>query len=396
MKVRVDHKRRLEKIRQYLSENKLKALATFETYNVLYTSGFIMDTAFVERPFAAVIPAEGAPYMILCELSTYSSKFAIEQGLCWIDDIVFYSEHPRVSKRVHTVKEWNRLFHEALAQRGLKGSIGVDRMSLATSVATQTGGLQFVDCSEFIRDMRKIKSEEELDILRKCAQASDVGNERLAEVLADGKYHHEIESEVWEAVWKELVKYGTDNYVGLNEYIMGSGPYVVAPHSAPGNAGRKLQKGDVVITGVFPRINGYSSENERTWFIGEPTQHQVKAFNVMKKATEACIEAAVVGNRWADIDAAAQRVYEDAGYAEYILHRTGHGKGLEGHEYPFDMAFNMEPLKPGMVSSAEPGIYMPGTGAFRFADNIIITTGKAEHVTSLKYKDLDRVTIRRK
>lgn len=398
MKIRVNHKKRLDKIRQYLIENDLNALAVFESHNIIYVSGFKMDVSFGERPYVAIIPADGDPYMILCELSTYSSKFAIEKGLCWIDDVIFYSEHPRISKRVYTVHQWNRLFHEELSRRGLKGAIGVDRISLATSVVTQKGGLEFVDCSEFIREMRNIKSEDELEILRKCAKVSDIGNERFAEVFAEGKYHYEVELEVTKTLWEEAIKrYGKENYIVVSGTIFGSGPYVLAPHSAPGNLERKLEEGDVAITNSWLGINGYRIENERTWFIGEAKENQVKAFNVMKKACTACIEAAVVGNRLADIDAAAQRVIEDAGYGEYMLHRTGHGKGIgdvsDGHEYPYDMPFNMEPLKPGMVLSAEPGIYIPGLGGFRFADNIIITSGKAEHITSLKFKNLENVII---
>ena len=359
-----------------------------------------MDVSFGERPYTAGIPVEGDPYMILCELSTYSSKFAIEKGLCWIDDIIFYAEHPRVSKRLYTVQQWNRLFHEALSQRGLKGTIGVDRMSLATAFVTQKGDVDFVDCSKFLREMRNIKSEDELDILRKCAEVSDIGNEKFAEVFAEGKYHYEIEQEVTKTLWEDAIKrYGKENYILASGTIFGSGPYVLAPHSAPGNLGRPLQKGDIAITNSWIRINGYRIENERTWFIGEPTKDQVRAFDVMKKANIACIDAAVVGNRLADIDAAAQRVIEDAGYGEYILHRTGHGKGIgdisDGHEYPYDMPFNFEPLKPGMVLSAEPGIYIPEIGAFRFADNIFITTGKAEHITSVKYKELENTIIRK-
>lgn len=400
MKVRVNHKRRLERIRQYLNENDLKALAVFQHYNVIYVSGLIVDVAFGERPYVAVIPADGDPYMILCELSTYYSKMAIEKGLCWINDLIFYAEHPRVSKRLHTVKEWNHLFCESLSERGLKGAIGVDRMSLATSVVTETEVLKFVDSSEFMRQIRSIKSEDELDVLRKCGEVSNIGNEKFAEVLAQGKYHHHIELEVMKALWDNAIeKYGADNYVKVTAIINCSGPYVLAPHGAPGNLGRKLRTGDIAITSSDVSINGYSNENERTWFIGEPTENQVKAFTVLRKANTACIEAAVVGNRLADIDAAAQRVIEDARYGEYILHRTGHGKGMgdvsDGHEYPYDMPFNLEPLKPGMVLSAEPGIYIPGVGGFRFSDNIIITRRKAEQITSEKYKDLEDVIIRK-
>lgn len=140
------------------------------------------------------------------------------------------------------------------------------------------------------------------------------------------------------------------------------------------------------------RLNRYGVENERNYIVGKPTEKQRKIFEVMKeaqmKATEMCVE----GNRLSDIDSAAQAVIESAGYGDYIFHRTGHGIGLGGHEYPDDMAYNHRPLKAGMVLSSEPGIYIYGYGGFRHSDTVIVGKNKPEVATKFT-KELEGLTI---
>lgn len=84
----------------------------------------------------------------------------------------------------------------------------------------------------------------------------------------------------------------------------------------------------------------------------------------------------------ADIDSAGQRVYEAAGLGDYVFHRTGHGIGIGGHEYPDDMAFNYRPLVAGMVFSSEPALFIPGVGGFRHSDTVIVGKERPEPVTN--------------
>ncbi len=123
------------------------------------------------------------------------------------------------------------------------------------------------------------------------------------------------------------------------------------------------------------------TENERTFFVGQPDDRLAHAFDTMVAAQQAAIDAMRLPNRVCDFDAAAQTVIERAGYGAYINHRTGHGIGLAGHEYPDDTAFNYRPLAPGMVFSAEPGIYFPDLGGVRHDDTVFVTDGDPEVVT---------------
>ncbi|RJS88570.1 aminopeptidase P family protein, partial [Candidatus Bathyarchaeota archaeon] len=97
--------RRAERIKEYLTERELEALAVMDNLNFTYVTGFFLDTAPWERPVVAVIPADGEPFMVLCELSTNHVRFALEQGRGWIKDVRFYAEHPRQVNRLYTVRE---------------------------------------------------------------------------------------------------------------------------------------------------------------------------------------------------------------------------------------------------------------------------------------------------
>jgi Xaa-Pro aminopeptidase len=114
---------------------------------------------------------------------------------------------------------------------------------------------------------------------------------------------------------------------------------------------------------------------------------------VMTRAQAAAIETMCLPNRVCDFDEAAQAIIEGAGLGAFINHRTGHGIGLAGHEYPDDTALNYRPLAPGMVFSAEPGIYFPDHGGVRHDDTVFVTDGAPEVVTQFP-KDRAWLTVR--
>ncbi len=149
--------------------------------------------------------------------------------------------------------------------------------------------------------------------------------------------------------------------------------------------------GHFLVNIVIPRLNGYGCENERTFFVGTPGKEQASAFEAAAEAQAAAAEAFVTGATAADVDAAAQQVFERRGFADKVIHRTGHGIGLAGHEHPDDIAFNYRPLVENEVWSCEPGIYLYGVGGFRHDDTVIVKQERAEITTKFP-RDLESQT----
>lgn len=121
---------RAKRVRQYLKESGLEALAVFTPENLTYLSGFMLDVAPWERPVACVIPRDGEPFLLLNELSTNHIRLAVERGTCWITDYALYVEHPRQVHRCPTRQEWGWLLGDLLRRHGVgRGTIGVDSMA---------------------------------------------------------------------------------------------------------------------------------------------------------------------------------------------------------------------------------------------------------------------------
>lgn len=387
---------RAEKIREYLAENDLEALAVTSKPNFDYVTGFFVGTSFWERPVVAVIPLDYEPFMVLNELSTNHVEFSRNKGRGWIDDVKIYTEHPRQTNRLYTVTNWSTLVSKTFRERGItKGKIGVDsnQSFLKKKLKDDLPDLSFVDAGRLLREMRLVKTDAALDLIRKAGELSDWGQEKLKELIAEGKTPIGIGTETAHLLAKEA----TDRYPEYQIYtsagFTGTGPHAAMPHGVGGYTGRKLKEGDTLVNGVGVSLNQYGVENERTFILGKPTERQKKVFNVMKEAQENAVEMCVAGNKVSDIDSAAQKVIENAGYGDYIMHRTGHGMGLRGHEYWDDIAFNHRKLEAGMVTSVEPGIYIKGFGGFRFSDTVIIGKEEPEVVTEYS-KDLNDLTVK--
>jgi D-alanyl-D-alanine dipeptidase len=136
-----------------------------------------------------------------------------------------------------------------------------------------------------------------------------------------------------------------------------------------------MARGDVVVCDFGGAWNGYHSDVTRTVVVGEADARAVEVHSVVAEANRAGREAVGPGVECQEIDRAARRVVDEAGYGEFFIHRTGHGIGLEVHEHPYIVEGNDEPLAPGMTFSIEPGIYLPGRFGVRIED--IVACGES-------------------
>lgn len=382
---------RTRRAQQHLEEHGLEALLVTMPDNFYMVSGFHLDVAPWERPVAAVIPREGDPFLVMNELSTHHLMMAEERDTLFIKDYAIYLEHPRAMPRTYTRDQWAVLLAEKLRSRGIKrGTFAVEGNGPA-ALKSAMAHVEFVDVTPWLIEMREVKYPEELEIMRLCGELTDWAQDRYMELLKPGMNVMAFDFEIAKLTAEEGARrYPKDRWE--IRVRSSSGPSSSAPHGSGANCAEQFEQGHGVVNIIVGRLNGLVVENERTLFVGQPkTDEQRRAYDA---ATEACIAAGemmVAGNTVADADAAAQQVIEKAGFGENIRHRTGHGMGIAGHEFPDDMAFNYRPFKENEVYSCEPGIYLYGVGGFRHDDTVIVGKERPEIITNRSKKFEDQV-----
>ena len=154
------------------------------------------------------------------------------------------------------------------------------------------------------------------------------------------------------------------------ETIVAAGANSAIPHHRPTDA--VLAKGDLVKIDFGALVGGYHSDMTRTFVLGSPADWQREIFEVVAAAQVAGRRALHVGAALADVDAAARRVIDDAGYAEHFGHGLGHGVGLQIHEAPGINSSAAGTLPAGAVVTVEPGVYLPGRGGVRIEDTLLV------------------------
>lgn len=382
---------RAKRIREWLGERELHALVVTTPMNFYMVSGFHLDVEPWERPVAAVIPADGEPFMVMNELSTNHLRFAEERKSLFITDYSIYSEHLRMANRIALRHQWAEVLATRLAERGIRwGKVAVEGAG-PTDLLRANPKLQFEDATRFLVEMREVKYPEELAIMRDAAELTDYGQDRYMELLKPGMNVKAFDFQIAALIMEEGARRFPEERVEVRMMAL-AGANSASPHGTGADAGETFQVGDGVVNIIIVRLNGLVIENERTLFVGEPRDEvQVRAFNAATAACEAAAAQMVAGNPVASADAAAQQVYEEAGFAEYINHRTGHGIGIAGHEFPEDMPFLHRPFKEREVYSSEPGIYLWGVGGFRHDDTVFVGAKEPEVVTKRSKKLEDQI-----
>jgi len=385
-----DH--RLQLMRELMDRDGLDALAFTGADFFQFATNFSTDVLPWERPILCVVPRDGAPFAVLNELSTNHWRYAAEDGRLWVADAHFYAEHPRSANRLPLASQWPDLVAGLLRRAGLGAArIGTEGSAMLSRAAALLPRVRLEGAVDGMRSLRWVKHADEIALMRQVAALSDWVQDRYREAIRPGRMVQEMDM----AMATLMAEEGGRRFPGEHLEIMRcwtlSGPASAAPHGDGRQAGAVIERGHGLVNIVIPRVNGMVVENERTWFCGKPTPRQASLFQAAVDASAAAAAAAVTGAPVCGIDAAAQAVIERAGYGAHTLHRTGHGMGLLGHEFPEDMAFNTRPLLANEVYSAEPGLYVFGLGGFRNDDTVVV--GDVPEVLTRAPMDLASQTV---
>jgi Xaa-Pro aminopeptidase len=255
--------------------------------------------------------------------------------------------------------------------------LSVRRFTRVQAVAPK--GAHLVAAEPFLERLRAVKDAVEIGIYRAATA-------RLAEVcagvprmLAKGRAERDIAAEIE----FELKRHGFQR--PAFDTIVASGPNSAMPHARPTD--RLLGEGDPVVLDFGGVYAGYCVDLTRTGFIGHPPEAFLELFDAVADAQTAAIEAVKEGARAADIDAIACGRLIARGLEGAIAHATGHGLGIDVHEYPRigrPAARAEDPvLQAGMIVTIEPGAYVRGVGGVRIEDDVLVSATGGDVLTDI-------------
>lgn len=225
--------------------------------------------------------------------------------------------------------------------------------------------IELVPTDSLIEDLRMVKDADEIARIEAACAVVDRAFDYILPFLKPGAVERDVMLELeWYLRKNEGAEIAFDT-------IIASGPRAALPH---GRASlRAMQKGDFVTLDFGARLNHYCSDITRTVVLGEPTDEQRRVYQTVLDALFKGIEAIRPGVAGKDVDAVAREFIREAGYGDYFGHGLGHSLGRTVHDGPALSPSSEVTLTSGMVTTVEPGIYIPGWGGVRIEHDVLVT-----------------------
>jgi Xaa-Pro aminopeptidase len=356
----MEHARRIDALLERMREDELRLILLFDRDNIRYFTGFRLNR--VVTSVLAISLEEGPTYFV-AKLDLNRAKRDV-----WIERVIPFSED---------TPNYLDALRPLFGNSGKR--IGVEKDSLTLAQAEylrgfSSGKSEFVDVRAITSELRAIKSDEEILSLRRAAEIASNAMGLVQGAIRPGIREAEL------SAWAEYLM-GKEGAEGSSfEPFLMSGENAWLPQRI--SSQKLLAEGELGLLDMGAIYDGYCSDTTRTFAIGKISSEQERIFRVARKAQQAGIEAIRPGVRACDVDAAARTVIEDAGFGEYFPHLTGHGIGISSHEVPIADRGVETILQPRMVLTVEPGIYLPGVGAARVEDMVVVTDSGCELLTS--------------
>lgn len=350
-----ERKARIEKARRLMRDNKIGAIYLEAGSSMFYFTG--MRWSLSERMFGLVIPARGEIAWICPKFEEERARELIKIG----EDVRTWEEDESPYRKVA----------EVFRDRGLRtGRIGIEervRFFLFDGIRKEAPTIQCVSADPITAGCRMFKSPTELALMQRANDITIVAYQATHASMREGMTQDEFSGNC-SAAFRAL---------GVNGGVFVSfGKYTAFPHGS--STPQKLKEGDVVLMDGGCSVEGYQSDITRTFVFGKPSSRQRDIWNLERKSQDAGFAAAKLGAPCEAVDAAARRVITDAGFGpDYkvpgLPHRTGHGIGLDGHEWTNFVRGNKTLIQPGMCFSDEPTVVIYGEFGIRLEDCLYIT-----------------------
>ena len=351
-----ERKARIAKAQKLMAEQKIDAIYLEPGSSMSYYTGMRWGTS--ERMFALVIPARGELAWVCPKFEEERARELIQMGST---DIRTWEEDESPYKRVA----------EIFKDRGVRtGTIGIEervRFFLYDGIRLAAPHLKFVSATPITAGCRMFKSPAELALMQIANDITIVAYKATRDSMREGMTQGEFAGNC-AAAFRAL---GTSGGI-----FVSFGKFTAFPHGS--SKPQLLKEGDVVLMDGGCSIEGYQSDITRTFVFGKANDRQRQIWDLEKKSQDAGFAAAKVGAPCEAVDAAARKVITDAGFGpDYkvpgLPHRTGHGIGLDGHEWTNFVRGNKTPIQPGMCFSDEPTVVIYGEFGIRLEDCLYIT-----------------------
>jgi Xaa-Pro dipeptidase len=353
-----ERRARIAKAQRLMHENKIDAIVLEPGSSTFYFIGAYRNPA--ERLFfTLVIPANGAVKGVMVK----SGDVMIPKDV----DVRWAGGEDDAFKKIA----------QALKESGAS-RVGVEervRFAVYDGIRKEAPSLDFVSADPVTAGCRMIKSPAEIALLQRANDITIEAYRAAFTTLHEGMTNGELANNI-SAAFKAL---GTS---GGAMAIFGK--YTAFPHGSI--APQKLREGDLVLIDDGVSVQGYQSDITRTVIFGKPTDRQKYVWDLERKAQDAALKAANVGATCESVDAAARDVITKGGFGPGyktpgLPHRTGHGIGLDGHEWTNFVKGNKTKIQPGMCFSDEPTIAIYGEFGVRLEDCLYITESGAKMFT---------------
>jgi Xaa-Pro aminopeptidase len=385
-----EYRSRLREVRGKLANTDADAAVWFAATSIHYVSGF--EHVQTERPVALAVTQDRI------EITVPRLEVERVETVDRIDDVHHYFDYPQGKpiQTAATMLEGLGADSVVADTDGAPGVMGYEGPSLSEYVDVET--------QSWVSRMRWEKTDAEIELIQESANWANLAHRYLADYAQEGAHPATVSQrasmEASRAMLDALGDRFTENVRGTGPARAGfiSADETALPHGHTPN--KRLERGDVLITGASANVDGYNSELERTMFIGEVSDEQEHYFDLMLEAQDIAIDALGPGVPLSHVDEQVWEFYEEQHITDLAQHHVGHNIGLDGHEPPYidkgwgDYEYvgeNDDEMAPGQVYTIEPGIYTENEG-YRHSDTIAITEDGTEWLTYFP-RDLDSNVI---
>ena len=336
---------RLARVRENLRERGIDQMLVVDPLSIWWLCGY--HTEPYERFLALYVPAEGTPTL-------FANRLFPDASGCGARVVEFSDTDDPIPLVAHATR------HDR--------TLGVDKeLAARWLVPLMDAGAaeRFVLASDAVDDARSVKDARERELMRAASRTNDEAMAWLVDQVRPGV----TERQIADGLLGEYRRLGAQDH--SFSPIVSFGDNAADPHHEPDDT--PFVPGDMVLFDVGCKRDWYCSDMTRTFFTAEPTGHQRAVYEAVRRANEEAEKIVRPGVTFAEIDLAARRVIEEAGWGPAFTHRLGHQIGLQDHEPGDVSAAHDEPVRPGQCFSIEPGIYLPGDMGVRIEDLVIVT-----------------------